>query len=73
MAEDCILVEAKVSRNKGEIVYSVDCSSELTNGELEYYLEEIIKGICNWKPGVCQEHVKNIKGKISKKKQPQKK
>jgi hypothetical protein len=62
------LVEAKVSRSKGEIVYSVDCSIELTNEELEYYLEEIIKGICNWKPGVCQEHVKALKGKIRKKK-----
>jgi hypothetical protein len=70
MVEDNVLVEIRVSRNKGEIVYSVDCSSELTNEELEYYLEEIIKGICSWKPGVCTEHVKNFEGKIKKEKKP---
>ncbi len=68
MVEDNVLVEIKVSRIKGEIVYSVDCSSELTNEELEYYLEEIIKGICSWKPGICQEHVKSFEGKIKKEK-----
>jgi hypothetical protein len=62
------LVEIKVSRNKGELLYSVDCSSELTNEELEYYLTEIIKGLCSWKPGVCTEHFKNFEGKIKKQK-----
>jgi hypothetical protein len=70
MVEDNVLVEIKVSRIKGEIVYSVDCSSELAEEELEYYLEEIIKGICGWKPGVCLEHVKSFKGKIKKEKKP---
>ncbi len=70
MIEDNVLVEAKVSRDKGELVYSVNCSSELTNEELEYYLEEIIKGICSWKPGVCEGHVKNFNGKIGKKNKP---
>jgi hypothetical protein len=35
--KDNVLVEVTVSRDKGEIVYKVDCSSNLTNEELEYY------------------------------------
>ena len=64
---DSFLIEVTVSQKKGEIVYKVDCSSNLTNEELEYYLKEVIKGICNWKPGVCEEAVKNFKGTIRKK------
>lgn len=43
---DETLVEIKVSRNKDELVYSIDCSGNLTIEELEYHLEEIIKGVC---------------------------
>jgi hypothetical protein len=57
-----VLVSITVSRNKSEIVYKLDCSSDLTNEELEYYLEEIIQGICKWKPGICEETVKGFKG-----------
>ena len=63
-----ILVAVTVSRDKGEIVYKVDCSSNLTNEELEYYLEEVIEGICKWKPSVCEETVKSFKGTIRKRK-----
>jgi len=56
---DEALVEIKVSRSNDELVYSIDCSSSLTNEELDYYLEEIIKGICEWKPGICSEHAQN--------------
>ena len=63
-----ILVAVTVSRDKGEIVYKVDCSSDLTNEELEYYLEEVIEGICKWKPSVCEETVKSFKGTIRKRK-----
>ena len=66
--KDNVLVEVTVSRDKGEIVYKVDCSSNLTNEELEYYLKEIIEGICKWKPGVCEETVQNVKGTIKKRK-----
>jgi hypothetical protein len=69
--DDNILVSVTVSRNKDEIVYSVDCSSSLTNEELEYYLEEIIDGICKWKPGVCEETVKSFTGTIRKRKTKQ--
>ena len=62
-----ILVAVTVSRDKGEIVYKVDCSSDLTNEEREYYLEEVIEGICKWKPSVCEETVKSFKGTIRKK------
>ena len=65
---DNVLMEVTVRREKGEIVYKVDCSSNLTNEELEYYLKEVIHGICNWKPGVCKEAVKGFKGKVRKRK-----
>jgi hypothetical protein len=63
-----VLLSVTVSREKDEIVYRVDCSSNLTNEELEYYLEEIIEGICKWKPGVCEESVQNFKGVIRRRK-----
>ncbi len=62
------LVSITVSREKGEIVYSVNCSDELQNGELEYYLKEIVNGICKWKPGVCEERLQSFKGTIKKRK-----
>jgi len=65
---DNVLMEVIVSREKGEIVYKVDCSSNLTNEELEYYLKEVVHGICKWKPGVCEEAVKSFKGKVRKRK-----
>ena len=64
--KDNVLVEVTVSRDKGEIVYKVDCSSNLTSEELEYYLKEVIEGICRWKPGVCKEAVKSFKGTVRK-------
>jgi hypothetical protein len=63
-----VLLSVTVSREKDEIVYSVDRSSDLTNEELEYYLKEIIEGICKWKPGVCKETVQSFKGTIRKRK-----
>ena len=57
-----------MNREKDEIVYRVDRSGELTNEELEYYLEEIIQGICTWKPGVCEQTAQNFKGIIRKRK-----
>lgn len=66
--DENVLVAITVSRNKEEIVYKVDCSSELMNEELEYYLEEIIEGICKWKPGVCEEKLHSFKGTIRKRK-----
>jgi len=66
--KDEILVSITASRKKGEIVYSLDCASILTNEELEYYLEEIIKGICKWKPGLCENSTKTLKGTIKTKK-----
>jgi hypothetical protein len=71
LAEDGMLVSITASRSNGEILYSVDCSSELTEEELEYYLSEIISGICKWKKGICEENIRSFKGKPRKKKQPQ--
>jgi len=68
MASDNVLVAITASREKGGIVYRVDCSSSLTNEEFEYYLEEIIKGICKWKPGICEKNLRSFKGTIKAKK-----
>ncbi len=68
MAKDTVLVSITASREKDEIVYKLDSASSLTNEELEYYLEEIIKGICTWKPELCKNNVKTLKGTITRKK-----
>jgi len=68
LMDDDVLLSVTVSREKDEIVYKVDRSSSLTNEELEYYLKEIIEGICKWKPGVCKETVRDFKGTIRKRK-----
>lgn len=68
MSQDDILVAITASRKKGEIVYRVECSSNLTNEEFEYYLGEIIKGICKWKKDICEENIRSFKGTIKEKK-----
>jgi hypothetical protein len=68
MAKDTVLVSITASREKDEIVYKLDSASTLTNEELEYYLEEIIKGICTWKPDLCKNNVKTLRGTIKNKK-----
>ena len=68
MVNDDVLVAITASRKKGEIVYRAECSSSLTNEEFEYYLEELIKGICKWKPGICEEKLRSFKGIIREKK-----
>ncbi len=62
------LVAVSVCRDGDEVVYSVDCSSELSGDELEHYLREIIKGICTWKPGVCEEKTHSFRGTIKRQK-----
>jgi hypothetical protein len=68
MSEDNVLVSLTASRENGEIVYSVECSSDLTKEEFEYYLSEIIKGVCEWNEPVCAETMKSFNGKIKPKK-----
>ena len=68
MTKDNVLVAITANREKEEIVYRVDCSSNLTNEEFEYYLEEIIKGICKWKPDICEKNLQSFKGTIKVKK-----
>ena len=60
-----VLVEITVKRINGEIEYKVDCSKGITNEELSHYLNEIITGICTWKPGVCEGTIQSFVGKIS--------
>ena len=58
------MVEIKVKRVNDEIEYIVNCSKGVTSDELAHYLDEIIGGICTWKPEVCEENVETIVGKI---------
>lgn len=67
MPEDKVLVAITASREKDEIVYRVECDSSLTNEEFEYYLEELISGICKWKKNICQQSIRVYKGKLKKK------
>lgn len=66
MVKDNVLIAITVSRDKEEIVYQVDCAKNLLNEEIEYYLSEIIKGLCMWKPTICEEHSKGLKAIIKK-------
>jgi hypothetical protein len=68
VSQDNVLVSITASREKGEIVYRVDCSSDLSKEEFEYYLGEIIKGVCEWKKAVCEESIRSFEGKIKEKK-----
>jgi hypothetical protein len=61
------LVRIIVNRKNGKIQYKVECSKEVTGVELAHYLDEIIEGICSWKPEVCQETMKTIIGAIEQK------
>ena len=68
MSEDNVLVAITASREKGEIVYRVECSSSLTNEEFDYYLGELISGICKWRKDICEENLESFKGQIKEKK-----
>ena len=59
-----VLVTITVSRKKDEVVYKVVCAKEVKSEELAHYLDEIIEGICTWKPEVCEETVQTIVGVI---------
>ena len=62
--DEKVLVSIIVSRKKDEIVYRVDCDKQVKSEELAHYLDEIIEGICTWKPEVCEETVQTITGTI---------
>jgi hypothetical protein len=62
--DENVLVTITVSRKKDEIVYKVDCAKNVKSEELAHYLDEIIEGICTWKPEVCEETIQTIIGTI---------
>ena len=68
VTENNVLVSVTASREKDEIVYRVECASDLTKEEFEYYLGEIIKGVCEWNEAICKESIKSFQGRIKKKK-----
>jgi hypothetical protein len=68
VGQDNVLVSITASREKGEIVYRVDCSSDLSDEEFEYYLSQMIDGVCKWKKDICEENVRSFKGTPKKKK-----
>ena len=51
------LVKITISRKEGEIAYNVECAKDINSAELAHYIDEVIKGICKWKPEVCTEQV----------------
>jgi hypothetical protein len=61
------LVAINISRRNGEIRYKVDCSKEVSSKDLAHFLDEIIEGICTWKPEVCEETMETIVGTIKNK------
>ncbi len=65
MDDNNVLVAITASREKDEIVYRVECASNISNEEFEYYLSEIVSGICKWKKGICEENLRSFEGKIS--------
>ena len=58
------LVEIIVTRDEGKNNYKINCSNEVTTEELAHYLDEIIEGVCAWKPGVCEETFQTMVGTI---------
>ena len=66
MKDSNVLVAITTSREKDEIVYRVECANNITTEEFEYYLSEIVSGICKWKKGICKENIRSYKGKIDK-------
>jgi hypothetical protein len=68
MTDENVLVAITASREKNEIVYRVESSSTLTNEEFDYYLGELISGICKWRKDICQENLRSFKGQIKGKK-----
>ena len=68
MGQSDVLVMITASRRKGDIVYKVECSSKITNEEFEYYLGEIINGICEWKHDICVKNIRSYEGVIKEKK-----
>lgn len=62
--DENVLVTITVTRKRDEIVYKVDCAKNVKSEELAHYLDEIIEGICTWKPEVCEETVQTIIGTI---------
>ena len=65
MDDKNVLVAITASREKDEIVYRVESASNISNEEFEYYLSEIVNGICKWKKGICEENLRSFEGKIS--------
>ena len=68
MDQNDVLVMITASRRKGDIVYKVECSSKITNEEFEYYLGEIISGICEWRHDICVQNIRSYEGVIKEKK-----
>jgi hypothetical protein len=67
MSDNDILVTITARRKKGVLEYKVDCASSITAEEFDYYLGEMIKGVCEWKPEICRESIRSYKGKTRKK------
>lgn len=63
MDDNNVLVSITASREKEEIVYRIESASNISNEEFEYYLSEIVNGICKWKKDICEENMRSFEGK----------
>jgi hypothetical protein len=67
LLDENILVAITVMREKEAIRYKVDCAKDVTSEELAHYLDEIIEGICTWKPAVCLDTIQSFNGTMEPK------
>jgi hypothetical protein len=54
------LLSITVKRRNKKIVYHVHCAKQVKGDELAHYLDEIIEGICTWKPAICEETFQTV-------------
>ncbi len=65
-----VLVSITVSKKKQKVAYKVHCSKQVNNDELAHYLDEIIEGICTWKPEICEDTFYTIAQPITNQSKP---
>lgn len=58
--DEKVLISITVTRKKRKIAYKVHCAKEVKNEELAHYLDEIIEGICTWKPAICEDTFQSV-------------
>ncbi len=68
--EENVLVAITVSKKKRKVAYKVHCSKQVNSDELAHYMDEIIEGICTWKPSICEDTFQTIAQPITNQNKP---